>query len=69
MERALSSVPAGVGRRIDEGHCLMDVARAERDLGLDPSASLEPARELLTESGALLRRAETDALLEEIRTA
>jgi hypothetical protein len=47
----------------------MDIARAERDLGLDPRPSLQRALELFTACGALLRVAEAEAMLEEIGTA
>jgi hypothetical protein len=47
----------------------MDVARAERDLGLDPRPSLDRARELFAECGAVLRLGEVEAMLEEMRTS
>jgi tetratricopeptide (TPR) repeat protein len=68
LQRA-TEVFGRLGRRIDQGRCLVDIARAERDLGLDPRPSLERARELFTECRALLRLAEVEAMLEELRTA
>ena len=68
LQRA-AEVFGRLGRRIDQGRCLMDIAQAQRDMSLDPRPSLERARELFAECGALLRLAEVEEILEEIGTA
>ena len=41
-----------LGRRIEVGRCLIDLAAAERRLGDDPHATLSRAREILRDCGA-----------------
>jgi class 3 adenylate cyclase/tetratricopeptide (TPR) repeat protein len=58
-----------LGRRIDLGRCLLDIARAERALGLDPRPAAERARQLFADCTATLRVAEAEALLAELPSA
>jgi tetratricopeptide (TPR) repeat protein len=58
-----------LGRRIDLGRCLLDIARVERELGLDPRPSAERARDLFVECTATLRAAEAEELLAELGSA
>lgn len=43
-----------LGRRIDLGRCLVDLAAAERDAGDDPERTLASARDTLSSCGAVL---------------
>jgi class 3 adenylate cyclase/tetratricopeptide (TPR) repeat protein len=44
----------GLGRRIDLGRCLIDLAAAERDVGDDPAPTLARARDILSSCGAVV---------------
>jgi class 3 adenylate cyclase/tetratricopeptide (TPR) repeat protein len=55
-----------LGRRIDLGRCLLDLARAERELRLDPRPSAERARDLFVECTATLRAADAEQFLAEL---
>ncbi len=43
-----------LGRRIDLGRCLIDLAAAERDVGDDPAPTLARARDILSSCGAVV---------------
>jgi len=45
---------AALGRRLDQGRCLIDLAEAELRLGRDPLATVEAADDMLGECGAIL---------------
>jgi tetratricopeptide (TPR) repeat protein len=64
--RRVQGVFERLGRPIDQARCLMDVARAERDLGLPPTPSVERARDLFVDCGAVVRAREAASLLEEL---
>jgi hypothetical protein len=55
-----------MGRRIDLGRCLLDIARAERELGMDPRPSAERARDLFVECTATVRAAEAESHLQNL---
>jgi hypothetical protein len=53
-----------MGRRIQLARALLDLGRAERAAGLDPSAAFLRARELFTTCGALVYLPEAEAELD-----
>jgi class 3 adenylate cyclase/tetratricopeptide (TPR) repeat protein len=62
IRRAAETLGA-LGRRIWQARCLIDLADAERSLGLDPRPTLEQARDILADSGAVLYLQEAQAAL------